>query len=272
MPDALRLALGTLTAVRVPAPRRVTPVVAGRAMLLAPLVGVLLALVVAAVPAVVSLLAPDRRTTSLVDLLTSAMSIGLLALLTRGLHLDGLADTADGLGVKGVDEGAVARRLAVMRAPDVGAFGAITVVVVLLLQVTALAVCTAAGVGTAALVVAAATGRLAATWCCTTGVPSARPDGLGAAVAGTVPRVAAAATTVAVLLLALLAVRLTGGADLGHAVVGLVAVGAGLACGAVLLRRCVARLGGVSGDVLGAVVEVTTTAALVVAALATVAL
>src|SRR5207342_847438 len=96
------------------------------------------------------------------------------------------------------------RRLTVMRAPDVGAFGAITLVLVLLLQVTALAVCTSAGVGTAALVLAAATGRLGATWCCAAGVPSARPDGLGAAVGGTVPRLAAVAVTVAVLLGALL--------------------------------------------------------------------
>ena len=44
MPDALRLALGTLTAIRVPAPQHVDRTVAGRAMLLAPLVGAALGL------------------------------------------------------------------------------------------------------------------------------------------------------------------------------------------------------------------------------------
>ena len=96
MPDALRLALGTLTAIRVPAPREVTRTVAGRAMLLAPLVGAMLGLLVSTVPAVVGLLSPEHRTRTSVDLLTSVLSVGLLALLTRGLHLDGLADTTPG--------------------------------------------------------------------------------------------------------------------------------------------------------------------------------
>lgn len=267
MPDALRLALGTLTAIRVPAPRRVTPAVAGRAMLLAPIVGALLALLASAVPVLVGLLAPDRRTPALVDLLTAGIAVAVLALLTRGLHLDGLADTADGLGVKGLDEAVVERRLAVMRAPDVGAFGAITLVLVLLLQVMALAVCLSAGVGTAALVLAVATGRLGATWCCAAGVPPARPEGLGATVAGTVPRLAAATVTVVVLVAAVLIGRLGGDTDLRRSVALAAADVLGLAAGALLLRRCVARFGGITGDVLGAVVEVTTTATIIAVAL-----
>jgi adenosylcobinamide-GDP ribazoletransferase len=280
MPDALRLALGTLTVIGVPAPRSVTARVAGRAMLLAPLVGVLLALLASAVPVLVGLLAAPRRTTVLVDLLTAGLAVAALALLTRGLHLDGLADTVDGLGVKGVDgvdSTVVERRLAVMRAPDVGAFGAVALVLVVLLQVTALAVSTSAGVGTAALVVAVATGRLAATWCCAVGVPSARSDGLGAAVAGTVPRRAALAMTIVVLVGAALlgslphpplTTGLGGQVDGRTSVALVVAVLVGLGAGALLLRRCVVRFGGITGDVLGAVVEVTTTAALVTIALA----
>ena len=269
MPDALRLALGTLTAIRVPAPRRVTPSVAGRAMLLAPVVGAVLALLASAVPVLVSLVPPDRRTPVLIDLLIAAIAVAALALLTRGLHLDGLADTADGLGVKGLDEAVVERRLAVMRAPDVGAFGAITLVLVLLLQVTALAVCVSAGVATAALVLAVATGRLGATWCCTAGVPSARPEGLGATVAGTVPRLGAATVTVVVIVGAVLLGRLGGDTDPRRSVALASAAVLGLAAGALLLRRCVARFGGITGDVLGAVVEVTTTATLVAVALMT---
>ena len=60
-------------------------------MLLAPLVGAMLGLLVSTVPAVVGLLSPEHRTRTSVDLLTSVLSVGLLALLTRGLHLDGLA-------------------------------------------------------------------------------------------------------------------------------------------------------------------------------------
>jgi adenosylcobinamide-GDP ribazoletransferase len=270
MPDALRLALGTLTAIRVPPPRRVTPTVAGRAMLLAPIVGAVLALLASAVPALVGLLAPDRRAPVLVDLLTAGIAVAALALLTRGLHLDGLADTADGLGVKGLDEAVIERRLTVMRAPDVGAFGAITLVLVLLLQVTALAVCLSAGVGTAALVLAVATGRLGATWCCTDGVPAARPEGLGATVAGTVPRLGAASVTVVVIVGALLLGRLGGDTDLARSVALAAAAVLGLAAGALLLRRCVARFGGITGDVLGAVLEVTTTATLIAVALTTV--
>jgi len=267
MPDALRLALGTLTVVRVPAPREVTPRVAGAAMVLAPAVGVLLGVVAAAVLAVVDLVGAHRGGSPLVDLLGAVLAIGSLALLTRGLHLDGLADTADGLGVKGTDDGTQERRLAVMRAPDVGAFGVVAVVLVVAVQVVALATCASAGAGTAAAVGAVAVGRLSLTWCCTRAVPPARRDGLGAAVAGSVPWLAAGAATVVLLL----GVGVLGWVDsAGSAAAGgslVVAAVVGLGVGALVLRRCVARFGGITGDVLGAVVEVTTAGVLVVAAL-----
>ena len=269
MPDALRLAIGTLTVVRVPAPRRVTPRVAGAAMVLAPAVGVLLGVVAAAVLAVVDLVGAHRGGSPLVDLLGAVLAIGALALLTRGLHLDGLADTADGLGVKGTDDGTRERRLAVMRAPDVGAFGVTAVVLVLAVQVVALATCASAGAGTAMAVTAVAAGRLAITWCCTPGVPSARPEGLGAAVAGTVPRCAAVLTTVVALLgVALLAWTTAGARPVAVTGSFVIAAVVGLGAGAVVLRRCVSRFGGLTGDVVGAVVEVTTAVVLVVAALA----
>lgn len=266
MPDALRLALGTLTAVRVPPPRAVTPRTAGRALLLAPAVGVVLALLACALPDLVGLAAPDRRTTPSADLLLAALAVGALALLTRGLHLDGLADTADGLGVKGIDADVRARRLDVMRAPDVGAFGVAAVVLALLLQASALAVAWGAGAGTGALVLACATGRLAATWCCVRGVAAARPDGLGAAVAGSVGRGAAGALA----LVCLVGAGLLGAGVAGPAgaVAAPAALAVGVAAGLVVLRTCLRRLGGVTGDVLGAVVETATTAALVAVALA----
>ena len=267
MPDSLRLALGTLTAIRVPAPRVVDRRVAGRAMLLAPLVGALLAVVAATVLDVVRVVFGGSRPSSTFDLLGALLAITTLAWLTRGLHLDGLADTVDGLGVKGQDDGVRERRLAVMRQPDVGAFGVVALVLVIGLQTVALTECALEGFGTVSVVVAATVGRLAATWACTPSVPSARADGLGATVAGSVGRTAAVAMTLAVVAGAVLLGGLDDDASRAAQAVLVVSALAGLLAGAALLRRCVARFGGITGDVLGAVVEVATTVVLLVVAL-----
>jgi adenosylcobinamide-GDP ribazoletransferase len=274
MPDAVRLALGTLTVLRVPAPRRVDRATARGAMLLAPLVGLLLGLAAAAVLDGVRLLPLGDAQPAAADLLGAALALALLAWLTRGLHLDGLADTADGLGVKGDGGEARERRLAAMRAPDVGAFGVVAVVLVLLVQTAAVTACALTGRGTVGLLLAAAVSRLAITWCCTPRVPSARPDGLGSAVARSVPTAAAAAATAVVLAGAVvlgvldddatridLAVPTSLVADL------VLAALVGLAAGWLLRRRAVARLGGITGDVLGAVSEIAFTATLVALAL-----
>ncbi len=243
--NAVRLALGTLTVLPVRAPE-VDRQVAGRAMVLAPLVGLLLAL-----PALLLLeLLADTPA-----LLPAALTVGLLALLSRGLHLDGLADTADGLGsAKPADEA-----LETMRRGDVGPFGVVTLVLVLLVQVAALTQLVATGLGGAGVVAALVVSRLALPLACAEGVPAARGDGRGAVVAGTVsPRM----TLVAVLLAYAV---LLGSAFLLGAPPALVALAPlGLVGGLVLGRRAVRRLGGITGDVLGAVVEATFAATLVV--------
>jgi adenosylcobinamide-GDP ribazoletransferase len=245
--NAVRLALGTLTVLPVRAPV-VDRQVAGRAMALAPLVGLLLAL-----PALLLLAVLAEAQVS--PLVAAALVVGLLALLTRGLHLDGLADTADGLG-----SGKPAlEALDVMRRGDVGPFGVVTLVLVLVVQVAALAQLVASNLGGVGVVAALVVSRLALPLACSEGVPAARGDGLGAVVAGTVSRGSALA---AVLLAyaALLLPTLLLGSPL--AVVALAPLGllAGLALG----RRAVRRLGGVTGDVLGAVTEATAAGVLVV--------
>jgi adenosylcobinamide-GDP ribazoletransferase len=192
------------------------------------------------------------------SLLAAALGVAAMALLTRGLHLDGLADLADGLGsAKPATEA-----LAIMKKSDIGPFGVITLVLTLAVQVAALAEAPVAGV-----VVAAMTGRLAVTWACRPGVRAARPEGLGALVAGTVrPLDAVAATVVTAAVAALTALTGPGGGAY-HAVLGAAAVLVGLAASAALLRHAVRRLGGVTGDVLGALVETAVTAALLVMAL-----
>lgn len=226
-------------------------------MTVAPVVGLGLGLVLAAVLLGCRTLYHDPR-------LASALTIAVLALLTRGLHLDGLADTADGLGASSRGRDAA---LDVMRRGDVGPFGVVTLVLVLILQVLGLSEAVLHGLGTAAVVTAVVVGRLAATWACVRGVPAARPDGLGAAVAGTVSRTAAALLT---LVVAALAVGFSGFVDDDASARNELLAGGGVALGlalaALVLWRCTKRFGGVTGDVLGALVEIATLGVLLVMA------
>lgn len=242
MPDALRLVLGTLTVLRVPAPRSVDRAVAGGAMLLAPGAGLLLGAAAAAVAWGTERLGGSH-------LLAAALAVASLAALTRALHLDGLADTADGLGSGRPAAGA----LEIMKRSDIGPFGVVTLLLVLLVDVTA-----AAALEPLDLVVAALAGRAVLPVACRSGVPSARPGGLGDAVAGSV-RVPAAAVAL------VLSATAAGALTLDWS--GPLALAAAVLLAEVLLRRCVRRLEGITGDVLGALVETATATCLVVLAL-----
>ncbi|MGN6330146.1 MAG: adenosylcobinamide-GDP ribazoletransferase [Motilibacteraceae bacterium] len=245
----MRLSVGTLTVLRVPPPRRVDAAVARVAMLAGPAVGLVLA-------ALAGVVAVGADAAGLAPLPVAALALAALALLTRGLHLDGLADLADGLGSARPAEGA----LEVMKRSDVGPFGVVTLVLALLLQAAALA--QAWGVsrpdGLAALAVAVVTGRTAITLACRPGVPTARPGGLGATVAGTVPAAGAL----------LMPLVVAGLAALARPALAL-AVAVGVLAALLLERRAVHRLGGITGDVLGALCEVAATAALLTAAATT---
>ena len=256
--DGVRLSLTTLPIVRVRGPATLDRRTAAVAMGVAPLVGLALSAVLSVV-----LVGVDRFTTG-PPLLAAALVVAGLALLTRGLHLDGLADLADGLGSYRSPEQA----RAVMKQPDVGALGLAAVVLVLSVQVAALVACVSAGRGVSSLVVAVVTARVAVTAACSRGVPAATSSGLGAAVAGTVPGGAALLLAVAAAAGAagLLALETDDGA--GELVIrALLAVTLGMLVADVVRRHAVRRLGGITGDVLGALVEVTTAAVLVVMAL-----
>ena len=261
MPDGLRLALTTLTVAPVRGPTTLDRRTAGRAMELAPAVGLALGLAAGAVLFALRVLSPERSSG---PLLPCALAVATLAVLTRGLHLDGLADLTDGLASYRDPAGA----RAVMKSPEVGALGVVAVVLVVLVQVTALASCVQAGRGTASLLLAVATGRLAVTCACR-GTPAAAPTGLGALVAGTVRRgvPGAWATGLAIGFAAYATVDPdAAGGPWERVLRTLLAVTVALLLARALRAHAVRRTGGLTGDLLGALSELATTACLVVLA------
>ncbi len=246
--SGLRLAVSTLTVWPAGQSGRVDRSSAAWAMSLAPAVGAALGGIAAAITfGVCRAGAPS--------LLAAVLAVVGVVLATRALHLDGLADTADALG----SYASADRALAIMRSPEVGPFGVAALVLVLGVDVAAIAALGGRGEWWAVLVGVTA-GRAGIALACRRGVPAARPDGLGALVAGTVAPAVAAGWVV-----------LLGAA--GYAAVdarrweGPVAVLVGAAVAVLLAAHARRRLGGITGDVLGAVCELSTAATLVVLAL-----
>jgi adenosylcobinamide-GDP ribazoletransferase len=95
---------------------------------------------------------------------------------------------------------------------------------------------------------------------CIRGVPAAREDGLGVAVAGSVPRSAAVACWVTVLLIMTAVAGWSGHSPIS----GALATAAAVSAVGLLVYRCVRRLGGVTGDVMGAGIEIAFTVMIVV--------
>jgi adenosylcobinamide-GDP ribazoletransferase len=249
MLDALRLSVGTLTIVPSGPIGEIDRRTAARAMIMAPLAVLPLA-------TVVTLLGWLAQAAGLPPLAVGLLVVGGLALGSRALHLDGLADTVDGFGSGWTAE----RSLAVMRRGDVGPMGVVTLIVVLGLQAISIGQLVD-GVGGALLVgVTVCCSRAALCLTCLRGVPAARGEGLGVAVADSVPRTAAVGSGLAVLLI-MTAVA----AGTGHgAISGALAAAAAATAVGVLVHRCVRRLGGVTGDVMGAGIEIAFTVMIVV--------
>ena len=202
-------------------------------------------------------------------LLAATVGVGLWVLATGAMHLDGLADTCDGLGSRRPAEGA----LAVMKQSDIGPMGVAALVFVVLLEVVAAGSLTdplALGV---ALALAPMVGRSAALWATLEGVAAARASGFGALFAGVTSRASALVGSGAVLAVcagagwALDAFgALPGGAVRG---VGVLPVGALIALGGAAAwgRALVRRFGGITGDLIGAQIEGAQAAFLVLAAI-----
>jgi adenosylcobinamide-GDP ribazoletransferase len=183
--------------------------------------------------------------------LAAALGAGLLAALTGGLHLDGLADLFDGLGGGRGDR---ARILAIMRDGRIGAHGATALVLVLVAKVAAMAELASRG-NWVALVLFPCLGRWAATPLVAF-LPYARPEGIGRAFVGkTGAREVAIATGTAALV-----VGLTGGGLMIPALAAALVEGA---LGIAMARK----LGGLTGDVYGAAIELGEVAVLTVATL-----
>jgi len=239
MRDGLVLAVGTLTRLPVPAPRSVDRRTAGIAMSVAPVIGAGLGAVCA-----LPLLIPATGTTRL---LTALLAVTLLAWCTRALHLDGLADTMDALG----SGKPAAQALEIARKSDIGPFGVIGIVLVIGIDATALSTLS---YWAAVLAIAISRTALVIGTCA---APAARADGLGAAVARSVPVLVAAAWIVVIITVCTMTLSAPGA----------VAAVAGLLAAIITLLVARRRLGGITGDVLGAMTEIALAAALVALAL-----
>lgn len=258
--DGALLSLGTFTAIPVPAPQAVTRRSAEFSLVLAPLWGAAIA-AFAALVAITGQSLFQRHSTgpSLAALFAGVLFVAVGAMSSRALHLDGLADTADGFASLRRGEAA----LTVMRDPRVGALGMVALLLVILLQVVAVAGIVQRTQGVDAVVVLAATGMLSRAplpWLARAGSPAAH-DGLGRTVVG------AAGKPTAVL---------TGLIATGVAVVMLAGMSWATGLSAALVAwwvplwlrySAVRRFGVVTGDLLGAAIELSLLGVLLVVAL-----
>ncbi|MES2846950.1 MAG: adenosylcobinamide-GDP ribazoletransferase [Pseudomonadota bacterium] len=180
----------------------------------------------------------------------AAVCLAVSSLMTGALHEDGLADTADGL----FGGWTVERRLEIMKDSHVGSYGVLALLLVTLARWSALTALLAAGGHWGALIAVGAVSR-APMAVLMAALPQARRGGLSAAVGRPSQGVAVAAVGVAVLLGLIFG---------GFAVLGMVVL-AGVAC-AGLGWAAKARIGGQTGDILGASQQLAEVAALGVAA------
>ncbi|MBZ0096165.1 MAG: adenosylcobinamide-GDP ribazoletransferase [Sulfuricella sp.] len=236
------LALQFLTCLPVSLKAAPNPVDWGRSALAYPLVGLLIGLLLAGLQHLIDHADP---------LLQAALLTVTWALITGGLHLDGLADSADAwVGGHGDRE----RTMAIMKDPRSGPAAVSTLALVLLLKFAALAGLIKAGAWPA-LLLAPVLGRSALV-ALLLGTPYVRPGGMGSAMSAHLPRTAA-----------VLALLLVAAAGLLAGKAGALALAVAAAAWLGLRWMMMRRLNGMTGDTLGAAVELTEVAVLVALAL-----
>jgi adenosylcobinamide-GDP ribazoletransferase len=237
------LAIGLLTRLPVPHPASATSDGMARAQRAFPLVGALIGLVVGLI---------DRGLLGMgiPALAAAALALGASAALTGALHEDGLADVGDGFG-GGRDRAA---KLSIMRDSRIGTYGVIVLLVGFSARLSALASLPVASI-IASLVVAHALAR-AAIPVLAANMPFARDDGLGKS-AGKPDTASVAMAVMIAVVLALVCLPVKA------ALLAVVVTVAGAAVMAALAWR---QIGGVTGDVFGAVEQVVETAVLVMLA------
>lgn len=238
------VALGMFTIIPAPFVDAVDATLARRAVLFLPWLG----LALGGVSALCGWLVAWRGGGSL---LGGIVALVVLAALTGAMHLDGLADTADGLGSRRP----AAEALQVMRRSDIGPMGVSSLVLVLLLDAAVLSAPSLASLRWQACALAPMLGRLAVLTATRQGLRGARGQGFGALFAEALGRRAVIGE---VALGLAVACGLGWCADGWHA-----ALRVGLGAAASLLvaagwrTHLIRRLGGLTGDTFGSLVEVT---------------
>ncbi|NEW41747.1 adenosylcobinamide-GDP ribazoletransferase [Nocardia cyriacigeorgica] len=234
-----RLAFSWLTVLPVRGPDTVDRDRASIAIAWAPVVGVVLGLLACGALWLLTLAGASSAVAGVV-------AVGVVALATRGMHLDGLADTVDGLGSYGPPE----RAREIMKSGGAGPFGVAAIVFAVGVQAFSLAALADAD-RWFAVVLAVAVARVAVVAACRRGIDAAPGTGFGALVAGT-------QSTITVGVWGLVAIASAFFAVPEHRWLGPIVVVFAAAVSVIMTRHCVRRFGGLSGDVLGAVIETTT--------------
>lgn len=233
----LRIAFGLMTTLPVGLPSDWTEGDSGRASVWYPFVGLIIG--------ALAWLAWKGTMLAFPPLVAGLLTVAIWVVLTGGLHLDGLADCCDGLFVSAAKE----RRLEIMKDPHVGAFGVIGLSLVILLKVAALT--SLASASSFSILLAASLAR----WCILPAglLPLARPSGMGADFAKGFQRSFIVWGALIPLVI---------GIALGLR--GVLAILAGIATAGLILRLAKSRIGGVTGDVFGMLVEIVETVVLLI--------
>jgi len=172
-------------------------------------------------------------------LLAGLLTVTAWKLLTGGLHLDGLADCLDGLGGRDAEH-----RLAIMRDSRIGAFGALGLILLLLLEIAAVTEMPQS-VRARALVVVPAVARATPPLLARLFLP-AKHEGLGAAFGTGVGALAAPIALSMALVVAIAALH----------VLGVVVMAVSVVSALMVTRFFAARVSGITGDMLGAAIEI----------------